>query len=305
MAQRPPRPGGMDPFKPHGFFLEQERADSGRVLHSAVILLTNKECPWRCLMCDLWQSTLIETVPLGAIPTQIGYALAQLDSRPEQLKLYNSGSFFDPAAIPLADYPAIAERVSFAKHVVVEAHPRLVGKNVLRLRDLLAGSLEVAIGLETVHPEVLPRLNKKFTLPQFAQAVDFLRKEGIAVRVFVLVKPPFMNEAEGLDWAVKSAEFAFTCGAKVVSLIPTRHGNGAMDRLMAAGEFASPRLATLERALELTINLQRGRVFADTWNLEPFSACSACLEKRRQRLHAINLTQQIRPAIDCPVCEEL
>lgn len=304
MAQRPPRPGGMDPFKPHGFFLEPERADSGRVLHSAVILLTNKECPWRCLMCDLWQSTLIETVPLGAIPTQIDYALAQLGCRPEQLKLYNSGSFFDPAAIPLADYPAIAETVSFAKHVVVEAHPRLVGKNVLRLRDRLAGSLEVAMGLETVHPEVLPRLNKKFTLPQFTQAVDFLRKEGIAVRAFVLVQPPFLNEAEGLEWVVKSAEFAFARGAKVVSLIPTRPGNGAMDRLMATGDFTSPRLATLERALELAIALRRGRVFADTWNLGQFSACSACLEKRQQRLHAINLTQQIRPAIDCPVCGE-
>lgn len=302
MAQRPSRPGGMDPFKPHGFFLEEERSRFGRVVHSSVILLTNKECPWRCLMCDLWRNTLSETVPPGAIPRQIEYALAQLGSRPEQLKLYNSGSFFDPAAIPLADYPAIAERVSFAQHVVVEAHPRLVGEKALRLRDLLSGSLEVAMGLETVHPEILPRLNKKFELAHFARAANFLRQEEIAVRAFVLVKPPFMSEAAGLEWAVKSAEFAFSCGATVVSLIPTRPGNGAMDRLMAAGAFTPPRLATLERALELAVNLRKGRVFADTWNLEPFSSCSACLEKRRQRLHDINLTQQIRPTIDCPVC---
>ena len=122
------------------------------------------------------------------------------------------------------------------------------------------------------------------------------------MRAFVLVKPPFLNEAEGLEWAVKSAEFAFACGATAVSLIPTRSGNGAMERLMEAGEFAPPRLANLERALELAINLHRGRVFADTWNLEQFSACSTCLEKRRQRLHAINLTQEILPSIDCPVC---
>lgn len=304
MAQRPSRRGGMDPFKPHGFFLEEERSSFGRVVHSSVILLTNKECPWRCLMCDLWRNTLSETVPPGAIPRQIEYALAQLGSRPEQLKLYNSGSFFDPAAIPLADYPAIAERVSFAQHVVVEAHPRLVGEKALRLRDLLSGSLEVAMGLETVHPEILPRLNKKFELAHFARAANFLRQEEIAVRAFVLVKPPFMSEAAGLEWAVKSAEFAFSCGATVVSLIPTRPGNGAMDRLMAAGAFTPPRLATLERALEFAVNLRKGRVFADTWNLEPFSSCSACLEKRRQRLHDINLTQQIRPTIDCPVCGE-
>ena len=282
--------------------MEEEQDRSGCVVSSAVILLTNKECPWRCLMCDLWKNTLTETVPSGAIPRQIGYALAQFNSKPEQIKLYNSGSFFDPAAIPLADYPAIASKVSFAQHIVVEAHPRLVGEKALKLRDLLSGSLEVAMGLETVHPEILPRLNKKFELAHFAQAADFLRKEGIAVRAFVLVKPPFMNEAEGLEWAVKSVEFAFSCGATVVSLIPTRPGNGAMDRLIEAGEFTPPRLATLERALELAVNLHRGRVFADTWNLEPFSACSACLEKRWQRLHAINLTQQILPTVDCLVC---
>src|SRR6185436_19253425 len=99
-----------------------------------------------------------------------------------------------------------------------------------------------------------------------------------------LVKPPFLNEGEGLEWAVKSAEFAFSCGATVVSLIPTRPGNGALDRLMETGEFKPPQLSTLEMALELAVNSSRGRVFADTWNLEQFSTCSACLETRRQRL---------------------
>ena len=221
---------------------------------------------------------------------------------PEQIKLYNSGSFFDPAAIPVADYPAIAHTVSFAKNVVVESHPRLVGEKALQLRDLLSGTLEVAMGLETIHPQVLPRLNKNFDLDHFANAVEFLRREEISVRAFVLVKPPFLDEAEGLEWAVKSAAFAFECGANVVSLIPTRAGNGAMEKLMATGEFAPPRLSTLENALEQVLKLDAGRVFADTWDLETFSNCPACFEKRRQRLHAMNLSQTILPAIDCPAC---
>ena len=80
------------------------------------------------------------------------------------------------------------------------------------------------MGLETVHPTVLPRLNKRFTLEQFAQAATFLRKNGIEVRAFVLVQPPFMRASEAVEWAVKSAQFAFSCGAGVVSLIPTRAG---------------------------------------------------------------------------------
>jgi hypothetical protein len=302
-AQRPSRPAALDPFKPHDFFLEEERAASGKIASSATILLTNKECPWRCLMCDLWKYTTPQTVPAGAIPTQINHALAQLRSQPEQIKLYNSGSFFDPAAVPPADYPAIARTVAFAKHVVVESHPRLVGEKAVRFRDLLSGSLEVAMGLETVHPQVLPRLNKKFTPAHFLQAAGFLRDNGMALRVFVLVKPPFMDEAEGLEWAVKSAVFALSCGATVVSLIPTRPGNGAMERLNETGEFSPPQLATLEKTQELTLAVRGdGRIFADTWDLEQFSRCPACFEKRRQRIHAMNLSQHILPAVGCQFC---
>jgi len=93
--------------------------------------------------------------------------------------------------------------VTFAENVVVESHPRLVGGKKRRdWRDLLSGSLEVAMGLETAHPRVLARMNKKFELRHFEEAAEFLRKEGMAMRAFVLVKPPFMSEEEGLEWAV-------------------------------------------------------------------------------------------------------
>ncbi|MGA2174155.1 MAG: radical SAM protein [Verrucomicrobiota bacterium] len=301
-ALRPQR-NRVDPFRPHGFFLEQERTRAGRIVSSGVIWLTNKECPWRCLMCDLWKNTTTQTVPLGAIPGQIRYALSRLEGSPKQIKLYNSGSFFDAAAIPPGDYSAIALAVSSAEHVVIESHPRLVGEKALRFRDLLPGSLEVALGLETVHPQVLPRLNKRFSPDHFVRAAEFLRENAIFVRAFVLVKPPFMDETEGLDWAVKSAEFAFHCGANVVSLIPTRAGNGALERLMETGEYAPPRLSTLEKAQELALNIAgSGRVFADTWDLRRFSKCPACLEKRRQRIHAVNLSQQTELAVQCPEC---
>ena len=120
----------------------------------ATIFLTNRECPFRCLMCDLWRNTLSETVPLGAIPAQIDHALLKLPPA-RQLKLYNSGSFFDPQAIPPADYGAIAQRANRFERLIVENHPALTGDACLRFRDLLSGKLEIAMGLETAHPEVL------------------------------------------------------------------------------------------------------------------------------------------------------
>src|SRR5260370_339314 len=50
----------------------------GRSLPTTTIFLTNRECPYRCLMCDLWTNTLDATVPKGAIAAQIRDALINL-----------------------------------------------------------------------------------------------------------------------------------------------------------------------------------------------------------------------------------
>jgi hypothetical protein len=302
LAQRPAR-NPLNPQRPHAWLNEDERADSGEIVSVATIFLTNRECPWRCLMCDLWRNTLTESVPPGAIPAQIDFALAQLGPA-RQVKLYNSGSFFDPRAIPPDDFPAIAGPLRDFQRVIVESHPALVGQSALRFRDLLPGRLEVAMGLETAHPEVLEKLNKRMTLDQFKRAAAFLHDHGIALRVFILVKPPFLDEAEAVHWAKRSLDFAFDCGATVASLIPTRLGNGALEALASRGEFSPPKLATLEAALNYGIGLRRGRVFADLWDLQTFSTCDNCFAQRTARLKRMNLSQTIEPDPSCAHCDQ-
>jgi radical SAM enzyme (TIGR01210 family) len=300
LSRRPER-SHVDPLQPYGFLVEDERAASGEIVQVATVFLTNRECPWRCLMCDLWRNTLAENVPVGAIPAQIDYALQRL-APACQIKLYNSGSFFDPKAIPTEDHPAIAARMTAFERVIVECHPALVGDACFRFRDRLAGELEVAMGLETVHREILERLNKRMTIGHFEDAAHRLRKNNVDLRVFILVKPPFMKEDEALEWAVRSLEFAFQCGATAATLIPTRGGNGAMDELARAGEFSPPSLATLEAATAHGIRMAKGRVFADLWDVRTSSPCPSCYNLRIARLQAMNLQQFILPSIECERC---
>jgi radical SAM enzyme (TIGR01210 family) len=300
VARRPPRKE-LDPARPYAFFVEEECSASGEVVPVATIFLTNRECPWRCLMCDLWQNTLTESVPVRAIPAQIDYALERLPPA-RQIKLYNSGSFFDTRAIPPEDYPRIVERVAGFERVIVECHPALVGESCFRFGDSLRGRLEVAMGLETAHPEVLERLNKRMTLEQFAAAAGKLRRYQIDLRVFILVKPPFMKEDEALEWARRSLDFAFECGATAATLIPTRGGNGALDELARMGEFAPPRLATVEAAAEYGISLGRGRVFVDLWDAGKAAGCAECCGRRVERLAAMNLRQMVLEPVYCEIC---
>jgi len=304
VSRRPSR-NAVEPGRAYAVLTEVERSESGEPVSVATIFLTNRECPWRCLMCDLWKNTLPGPTPPGSILRQLDEILPGLLARqpsPRQVKLYNSGSFFDSRAIPFAEHAALAERLRPFERVIVECHPNLVGEPVLRFRDRLGGRLEVAMGLETAHPGVLEKLNKRMTLDQFAAAAEYLRVAKIALRTFVLIKPPFLNESEALEWGKRSVDFAILSGATVTALIPTRPGNGALDALMASGHFSPPQLTTLEAVAAYGIGLGRSRIFADLWDLEKFSTCQSCFESRQARLHRMNLAQAIEARVVCPTC---
>jgi archaeosine synthase beta-subunit len=317
----------LDPWHHQGVVIEDERTAEGHVARVATVFLTGRECPWRCTMCDLWKHTTDADTPPGAIPAQIGAARDELrDCVPAvtAMKLYNAGSFFDPRAVPVSDYGEIAARLIGLDHVIVESHPALIGQRVDLLLDALhqphvwrrgtsfarsadteRPALEVAMGLETANPTALDLLNKRFTIDQFRSAAAALRARGIAVRVFLLISPPFVSDEDQDAWLIQSIDVAFASGASVVSLVPTRSGNGAMERLAAADLFREPSLGDVERSLTIGLAAAggRGRVFVDLWDLQRFASCPACFERRKTRLHTMNLAQTVSaPSAACACC---
>jgi archaeosine synthase beta-subunit len=292
------RKNSVDPQKPYAYLVEKERTISGEIEDTAIIFLTNRECPFRCLMCDLWKNTTDKSVPVGAIPNQIEWALNHLPDV-KHLKLYNSGSFFDGRAIPQEDYKRIASMVSSFETVIVESHPRLINEKCLIFRDMLKPDLQIALGLEIVHPGILMRLNKQMTIEDFSNSISYLTLHGILSRAFILLKPPFLSESEGIYWAERSLDFAFRIGVECCTIIPVRAGNGAMDMLFEKGYFAPPDIHSLEKVLEYGIGLNSGRVFVDVWDLGMFSICKKCIEKRTKRLIEMNLNQKISAPAKC------
>lgn len=301
IALRPER-NEVHPDRPYHFLHEQERGADGDLKEVNTIFLTNSECPFKCVMCDLWKNTLENPVEEGNIPQQIRYSLDRL---PEAtvVKLYNSGNFFDKKAVPPEDYAGIAELLSDYERVIIENHPKLCGSASLDFQRLLNGKLEIAMGLETIHPEVLPKLNKQITTGNFAEAARFLSEHDIDSRAFILLNPPFLTDPEeNIKWAVKSVAFAFDSGVSACSIIPTRVGNGAMEKLQEDGHYAPPTIDALEQAFEQSLRFETGRVFVDLWDLQRFSDCRHCFEQRKQRLDQMNREQRIYPPVKCRQC---
>ena len=310
LSRRPTRPV-HDPWTAHGMTVEQEVCPDGSLADVVTVFLTGRECPWRCAMCDLWRFTTDTDTPPGALARQIREAVGPAsprEARPRHVKLYNAGSFFDPRAVPPSDYDDLASAIAGFSRVIVESHPALVGARVDQWLAALGPhglSLEVAMGLETAHPEALERLNKRMTGAQFRDAARALGDRGVAVRAFLLVSPPFVPQAEQREWLRRSVDEAFACGVEAVSLIPMRPGNGTVEALAAAGLFTAPDLETLEDAFDEALSRARGRVFADIWDLERLGTCDACAAARRARLMTMNLTQRRLARVECPSCSPL
>lgn len=294
----------LDPQLPYAFLRELETGPDGRQLRVDTLFLTNRECPFRCVMCDLWKHTLSAPTPKGAIPAQIRYALDRLPADGEVLKLYNSGNFMDKKAIPAADYQDIILLTHRYRRLVLENHPNLCNEALLRFRDLLHPDteLEIAMGIETVHPDVLQRLGKSMTLEDLEKASLFCSSNGIFMRGFILLHAPVLGIEEMKDpltarsWTLKSVHEAERMGFGSVSLIPLRP-----ELLQTDGDSCHEQAPTLDEVeitmKELFLSRQvpkspaistqhRMRIFLDLWELEKHPETH-----RVERLRQMNVDQ--------------
>jgi radical SAM enzyme (TIGR01210 family) len=299
---RPPkRP--VDPYRAHGSLIEDERRPDAQIERALTVFLTGAECPFTCSFCDLWQWTIDGPTPPGALTRQLESVVKVLDAPvPHRLKLYNASNFFDQRAVPSEDLLGIATLAASFAAVTVESHANTIGPQTLAFARQIPGRLEVAVGLETIHPVAAARLNKRLDLARFDRAARFLLENGVDLRVFVLLGAPYVPAEESVAWTVRTVEYAVERGASVVSIIPVRGGNGEMERRQALGQFTPPTLPQLEDALDRCLQFTSAVVTADLWDVERLSACGHCRSARVERLRRLNVTGRAEPRIACAMC---
>jgi hypothetical protein len=299
---RPPK-AKVDANVAQGFLVEQERRPDGKIEQTLTVFLTGGECPFTCSFCDLWRYTIDGPTPAGALPHQLEHVLETRDgAATHRIKLYNASNFFDPRAVPVGDLPAIARLVAPFAGVTVESHASMIGARTLDFAQQISGRLEVAIGLETIHPTALVQTNKRLDLARFDNAANFLLQNDIDLRVFVLLGAPYVPAEESVEWTLRSVEYAEKRGASVVSIIPVRGGNGELERLEVAGDFTPPTLSQLEDALNQGTRFTSCVIAADLWDAEMLAACGSCRSARIERMKRVNLTGIGEPRVSCGTC---
>lgn len=272
-----------DANRPNSVFVELEALNRHpdrppEMTEVLTLLLASSECSLRCTMCDLWRNTLDVSTPVGALPEQIRFGLRHWREQTGReaggtIKLYNSGNFFDPRTTPSVDDGEILKLCETFDRVVVENHPLIGTRRLFEFGKRLRGKLEIAVGLECIAPRMLDRLNKRLRPGQFFQFAQQLKEASIDLRVFLIHGLPWLAPVESYAWTIASARFAAAAGARHISLLPCRTGNGFMDRLVDEGVFRPPtrkQMRGVMDALENDSRFDHGPVLnLDTWGLKP------------------------------------
>ncbi|MFO7967990.1 MAG: archaeosine biosynthesis radical SAM protein RaSEA [Archaeoglobaceae archaeon] len=203
---------------PIAVWMEKERFRG--IKDCLTIILRTKGCHWnKCLMCGYSQDA-DKRVAEENLQNQFDYALNKFEEDFDVVKIFTSGSFFDEREIPQDIREYIYQKVvdNGVEKLSVESRPEFITANKLIGNGVVP---EVGVGLETSNEFVRENcVNKGFTFEDFRIAASLLKEENALVKVYLLLKPPFLSEREAIEDTVRSAldvkEYA-----DVVSVNPT------------------------------------------------------------------------------------
>jgi hypothetical protein len=217
------------------------------------IILKTGGCDWnRCRMCSYRHERYGNLDP-GDLKSRL---LAQVSwvrdhfrlEEVDAVKIYTSGSLFDPAEVPLQARESLAELVR-GKLVIAETRPEFV------IRDQVSSfisaiddgthdtPLYVAIGVETSNDRVREKcINKGFTWDEFRDAVTSARSAGAGVKAYLLAKPLFLTEREAIEDMILSLRDLAGL-ADMISLNPcTVQRNTELEYYWKQGAYRPPYL---------------------------------------------------------------
>jgi radical SAM enzyme (TIGR01210 family) len=142
---------------------------------------------------------------LDHLRAQLAWVLHEYDTTTyEMVKIFTSGSFFDPAEVP-PPFPEEVAIVFRGKLMVVETRPEYIVAETLDtfIRAVDDGSWKIplycAMGLETTNDAIREKcINKGFMFRDFTGAAKRAHDAGAGVKAYFLFKPLFLTEAEAV-----------------------------------------------------------------------------------------------------------
>ncbi len=315
-AARRPSPAPPEAARqPVNCWREPESLGGERV-PAFVVILRTRGCYWAdlkgCSMCGYAKDTLGRSASPHELRQQIDWALRQYRNEP-YVKVYTSGSFLDDREVDPSSREAVATAFrGRARRLLVETLPEFATAETLApVREAFGGEVEVAMGLESADPTVLLQFVNKGSPPdEYFAAADRVRSLGLRAKGYLLLKPPYLTEAEAIDDVVRSVRAARD-RFDTLSINPVHIQNGTVvEWLYRRRRYRPPWLWSVVEAL------RRGAEVRGTARLVSFPTagglprgphnCGRCDPEVLRAIETASLDQRFDglDALSCP-CQEV
>ena len=194
---------------------------NGRAVPSLTIVLRTKGCYWArrdgCTMCG-YINDADQNASGPLVYEEFLGALSRYGEECKIIKVFTSGSFLDEDELPTDVRDAILYDLKDVPKTIIESRPEFVTFETCEEIARINRNIEVAIGLETSNDYIRKNLiNKGFTFRDFIKASEAARSSNFSIKAYLLLKPPFLTEAEALRDAVQSVRDAAKY-ANIISL---------------------------------------------------------------------------------------
>lgn len=305
--------------RPVSFWIKEDRLlnEIGKEL---TIILRTRGCSWAlgdsggCSMCGYIQDANIKELPSKYIIKQFDFALKkkineiQVDKNNYIIKIFNSGSFFDDSEINEDSRIYIYHNISKIKQikeVVIESRIEYITHDHLsNLKEHMGNKyIEIGIGLETVNDYIRNNyINKGIYFNNFLEALNLCKKYNIGVKVYLLFKPPFVNEQGAIDDCIYSIKKLIDLKVDTISINPSNIQKGSLvEYLWYQNRYRPPWFYSLFTCLKKAIkqeDLKNVRILSDPSGAGTKRGIHNCLKREcnhemMQRLKDFVLNQDL------------
>jgi radical SAM enzyme (TIGR01210 family) len=270
-------------------------------------------------MCGYIQDANIEDVSQENIIKQFDYAFNSKieeiigDKDNFSLKIFNSGSFFDDNEISeevrLHIYERI-EEIDKIKEIVVESRLEYINYDKLRelKENLKKKYIEIAIGVETVNDYIRNHyINKNMLFNDFKTVLNMCKENDIGVKVYLLLKPPFLNEQGAIDDCINSITNLIKLGINTISINPVNIQKGTLvESLYLQNRYRPPWYYSLFKVLKNSLDkdkLNHTRILSDPSGASTKRGIHNCL-KRECEKSSLNKLREFVLSQDVNVLDE-
>jgi hypothetical protein len=256
------RDAGLRTGAPEALWKEDDVLDGAKV-RAMVVIFRTTGCWWSrkagCLMCG-YNQVSDSSITAQDLHLQLQSALRRYEGE-SLVKIYTSGSFLDEREIPPEVREGIFEAFAASKRILFESRPEFVTDETLGA--LPGGRAQVALGLESANDEVLARsVRKGFKVADYERAARCLNANGVPLRTYLLLKPPYLTEGQAMRDTIRSIRFAAPF-SESISINPLNvQRDTVVESLFRRGDFRPPWLWSLIEVLKAGIELTDIRVFA-------------------------------------------